>query len=245
MSDFFCTFATYLINNPKRKENNMAQNISTTQYEHVITYADGHKRVARLFFSREGNLCEFNKRSRKYGHYFDSTGVVNIEPLNKEQDLLKKTRSFIKKVIATLEKSGLWSNFLHDFKIVAQLDDERLGKFLHADWDESQKIMLELGLNHRQCGVDCLKWTVEKGIKSINYGSWDKQQFMPMFAKAIEEKKSFGHDWRKGYDNSVECRFDEKDNVMRAWYSEEYKGCGNGHYYYAIDATHAIFGEDD
>ena len=57
----------------------MAQNISTTQYEHVVTYADGHKRVARLFFSREGNLCEFNKRSRKYGHYFDSTGVVSIE----------------------------------------------------------------------------------------------------------------------------------------------------------------------
>lgn len=218
---------------------------STTQYEHVVTYADGRKRVARLFNSAQGYLCEFNKRSRKYGHYFDTTNVVSVEPLDKEQDLLKKTRRFINKVIATLEKSGLWSNFLHDFKIVAQLDDEKLLKFLNAEWDESQKIMLELGLNNRQCGVDCLKWTVEKGIKNINYNSWDKQQFMPMFAKAIEEKETFGHDWRKGYDNRIECRFDEKENVMRAWYSEEYKGCGNGHYYYAIDATHAIFGEDD
>lgn len=223
----------------------MAQNISTTQYEHVITYADGHKRVARLFFSREGNLCEFNKRSRKYGHYFDSTGVVSIEPLNKEQDLLKKTRSFIKKVIATLEKSGLWSNFLHDFKIVAQLDDERLGKFLHAEWDESQAMAQELGLYHRQCGVDCLRWTVQKGIKSINYDAWRRTNLMPMFANAIETKDNFSMRWRKGYDNSVECRFDAKEDVMRAWYSEEYKGCGNGHYYYAIDATHAIFGEDD
>ena len=224
----------------------MAQkNISTTQREHVVTYADGHKRVARLFFSSEGNLCEFNKRSRKYGHYFDSTGVVSIEPLNKEQDLLKKTRSFIKKVIATLEKSGLWSNFLHDFKIVAQLDDEKLLKFLNAKWDESQKIMLELGLNHRQCGVDCLKWTVEKGIKCINYNKWNKDSEIKLFAQAIANKEQYRSTWRKGYDNSVECRFDAKDDVMRAWYSEEYKGLANGHYYYAIDATHAIFGEDD
>ena len=68
----------------------MTQNISTTQREHVITYEDGHKRVARLFLSQDGFLCEYNARSRKYGHYFNSTGVVNIEPLNKEQDLLKK-----------------------------------------------------------------------------------------------------------------------------------------------------------
>lgn len=245
MSDFFCTFAAYLINNPKRKENNMVQNISTTQREHVVTYADGHKRVARLFLSQEGFLCEYNARSRKYGHYFDTTNVVSVEPLDKEQDLLKKTRRFINKVIATLEKSGLWSNFLHDFKIVAQLDDEKLLKFLNAEWDESQKIMLELGLNYRQCGVDCLKWTVEKGIKSINYDAWCRTNIMPMFANAIVTKGRFNMRWRKDYDNSIECRFDEKENVMRAWYSEEYKGCGNGHYYYAIDATHAIFGEDD
>lgn len=218
---------------------------STTQYEHVVTYADGHKRIARLFNSAQGYLCEFNKRSRKYGHYFDTTNVVSVEPLDKEKDLLEKTRRFINKVIATLEKSGLWSNFLHDFKIVAQLDDEKLLKFLNAEWDESQKIMLELGLNHRQCGVDCLKWTVEKGIKSINYDAWCRTNIMPMFANAIVTKGRFNMRWRKGYDNSIECRFDEKENVMRAWYSEEYKGCGNGHYYYAIDATHAIFGEDD
>ena len=221
----------------------MTQNISTTQREHVVTYTDGHKRIARLFYFGD-ILCEYNERSRKYGHYFDSTGVVSIEPLNKEQDLLKKTRRFIKKVITTLEKSGLWSNMLHDFKIVAQLDDEKLTKFLNADWDETQKIMLELGLNHRQCGVDCLKRTVEKGIKTINYNSWDKDVMPTEFAKAIAEKREWFLKWRKGYDNSIECRFD-KDNVMRAWYSEEYKNFANGHYYYAIDERHAIFGEDD
>ena len=223
----------------------MAQNISTTQREHVVTYADGHKRIARLFYSAQGYLCEFNKGSRKYGHYFDTTNVVSVEPLDKEQDLLKKARRFTKKVIATLEKSGLWSNFLHDFKIVAQLDDEQLKKFLNAKWDECEAIAKELGLYHRQCGVDCLKWTIEKGIKCINYNSLSKDTMSQEFAKAIAEKQTFNHFWRKGYDNSVSCKVNETDDVMCAWYSEEYKGCGNGWYYYAIDEKHAIFGEKD
>lgn len=219
--------------------------VSTTQHEHVVKYADGTKRIARLFYSNEGFLCEFNRRSKKWGHHFDTRGVVSVEPTNKKADLIAKTRRFLKKVIATLEKSGLWANTLHDFKIIAQLDDERLNKFLQAEWDESQAMADELGLYHRQGGVDCLKWTVIKGIKTINYNSWDNPAMVQEFAKAIAEKRQWSLRWRKGYDNSVECRFDEKDNVMRAWYSEEYKGYGNGHYYYAIDERHAIFGEDD
>jgi hypothetical protein len=35
------------------------------------------------------------------------------------------------------------------------------------------------------------------------------------------------------------------DGEKLAWYSEEYRGCLNGHYYLMFDATHAIFYEDD
>ena len=220
-------------------------NVVKTQKEHIISYADGTKRVARLFVTKYGEICEYKKRSSKYGYLLNTDNVVSIEPTNKENDIVKKTRRFLKKVIATLEKSGLWSNMLHDFKIIAQLDDEKLLKFLNAEWDESQTMAQELGLSHRQCGVDCLKWTVEKGIKSINYNSWEKETMSMEFAKAIAEKRNWFLYWRKGYDNRVECKKNETNGVMCAWYSEEYKGCGNGHYYYAIDATHAIFGEDD
>lgn len=221
-------------------------NVVKTQKEHIIRYADGTKRVARLFVTKYGEICEYKKRSSKYGYLLNTNGVISIEPTNKENDIVKKTRRFLKKVIATLEKSGLWSNMLHDFKIIAQLDDERLGRFLNAEWDESYKMSQEMGLEcGRQGGVDCLKWSVMKGIKSINYNSWDKETMPMEFAKAIAEKRNWFLDWRKGYDNRVECKKNEKDNVMCAWYSEEYKGCGNGHYYYAIDERHAIFGEDD
>ena len=40
----------------------------------------------------------------------------------------------------------------------------------------------------------------------------------------------------KAYPNDA-----QGDGIRRAWYSEEYRGCGNGHYYLAINATHAIY----
>ena len=53
----------------------------------------------------------------------------------------------------------------------------------------------------------------------------------------------FGVRWYGSYDYSVSVS--KKDGVLRGWYSAEYKGCGNGHYFLLLDATHAIFYEDD
>ena len=224
----------------------MAQNISTTQYEHVITYADGHKRVARLFFSREGNLCEFNKGSRRYGHYFDSTGVVNIEP-QKKSDELAKARRFLKKVCAYLTASGLWSDILHDFNILLSLDDDKLRVVLKDSFsDEAYAMARELGMKCSRLtgGVDSLTATIRKGIVSIPYHAHERDCVKEIFRKTIANKGEYDHFWRKGYDNRVSCRLGQ-DGVMRAWFSAEFKDCGNGHYYLAIDESHAIFCEDD
>ena len=56
--------------------------------------------------------------------------------------------------------------------------------------------------------------------------------------------ESYSHSWRKGYDNSIEFRLCD-DGKKRGWYSEEFKNCGNGHYYLALDERRAIFCEDD
>lgn len=50
--------------------------------------------------------------------------------------------------------------------------------------------------------------------------------------------------WYGSYDYSISF---EKTNSgeLLGWYSAEYKGCGNGHYYLLLDATHALYYEDD
>jgi len=51
--------------------------ISPNQVEHIVTYKDGSKREARLFYCGDV-LCEMNKYARKYGHRFDIKNVVSI-----------------------------------------------------------------------------------------------------------------------------------------------------------------------
>ena len=218
--------------------------ISTTQKEHKIVYADGTSRIARLFISEGGSICEYNKRSKHFGHYLNTDNVVSIEPVKKKSDV-EITRKFMQKVCKILEKSGLWSNILHDFRLLLALNDEQLNEYINCNWDECTKRSNDLGLIcGRMAGLDNLKWSAKKGVKSINYRSWDKETMVAEFEKAIANKETYSSPrWYKGYDNSVSCKI--WDGIMCAWYSEEYKNCGNGHYYLAIDATHAIFCEDD
>lgn len=50
--------------------------------------------------------------------------------------------------------------------------------------------------------------------------------------------------WYGSYDYSISFE-KTKSGELIGWYSAEYKGCGNGHYYLLLDATHAIYYEDD
>ena len=71
-----------------------------------------------------------------------------------------------------------------------------------------------------------------------------KCPYLKEIKKAFEEKRSFNYHWRGSYDYSAEGRL-EDSGEFNAWFSMEYKGCGNGHYYLLLDGMHAIFAEDD
>jgi hypothetical protein len=62
-------------------------------------------------------------------------------------------------------------------------------------------------------------------------------------ADCIKNGKRFHRRWENGYDNTVSVW--TANGEKYASYSEEYRNCGNGHYYLMFDATHAIFYEDD
>lgn len=221
-------------------------NISKDQKEHVITYADGSTRVARLFISSTGAPCEFKPRSKRYGTVLCLDFIVNIQPVVKKTvSPAVKARKFLNKVCTHLEKSGLWSKLLKDLKILSEASDEVLTRIMTGkmSWDEEIALSRELGLSIRYGGLDSIRGTVDKGIKSINYNKWDKDRISKAFAEAIANKQEYSYAWRKGYDNSISCRM--YNDQLVAHYSEEFKDCGNGHYYLAIDEHHAIFCEDD
>ena len=162
---------------------------------------------------------------------------------------LGKTRRFLAKVCGILENSGLHVDVLHDFRIIQELNDDDLRRFLYTEIDfhndEWFKWVDSLGLIHMQSGVDRLNYTVIIGIMRINYKKEEEERISQEFAEAIAQKKHYYHEWTKSYENSISCNLDPDGAGIYATYAKEFKGMGNGHYYLAIDAHHAIFDQDD
>jgi hypothetical protein len=44
---------------------------------------------------------------------------------------------------------------------------------------------------------------------------------------------------------NYDVSFEYNAKAQKAWYSEEYRNCGNGHYYIALDHNTALYIEDD
>lgn len=81
-------------------------------------------------------------------------------------------------------------------------------------------------------------------LKSMYFG---KGSYEKTFIKvAMFERRDYSCRAYTSYDVSFHLEFPkDKKDFTRAWYSEEYRGCGNGHYYLALSENCALFCEDD
>lgn len=205
-----------------------------------VTYKDGTKANVRLFYYQGGDcLCKFKRGSRLWGIYFVLDDVVSIElPVSKtENEIFRHT---LKRLIKSLEESGLWADILQWAKWVDSLTDEEFDAYKTRVFNAPFGSETGTGF----IGIDAFGRMFRKNaIKAVNYDkSWS---FEEQVSLAIANKEDYHSPrWEKGYDNSVSVQ-KGKDGIVRGWYSEEYRGCGNGHYYLLIDAKHAIFSEND
>ena len=79
-------------------------------------------------------------------------------------------------------------------------------------------------------------------LKAMYFGKEQNAYVKGELKKAIAEKRSWSQNRiQVSYDVSVEYDAEKQ----RAYYSEEYRRCGNGHYYLALDHSTAMFYEDD
>ena len=77
--------------------------------------------------------------------------------------------------------------------------------------------------------------------KSMWFGKFWNGTIKENIANALKNKEPYSTHKRANYDVS----FDYNPERNTASYAEEYRGCGNGHYYIAIDGNTALFCEDD
>ena len=169
----------------------------------------------------------------------------------------------VAKVIKRLETSGLWPELLEKYRNLYQmtLEDKnfistqywKLEPWKHGRTAEGRQKELE-----ETFGTLIAKYPFvfpgngtintfyiweqsEARTKSMYFGKWRNKAVKERIKNALETKTRFSADERASYDVSFE--YDPEKNM--AWYAEEYKDCGNGHYYIAIDGNTALFCEND
>ena len=78
-------------------------------------------------------------------------------------------------------------------------------------------------------------------VKTMYFGKYRNEMISNTIKTNMAKKIKTSETARANYDVSFE--YNPENN--KAWYSEEYKNCGNGHYYIALNNKQALFVEDD
>ena len=209
-----------------------------------VTTSNGENKVMRLFVSASNSICEYKYKSKAYGYvipYSDVTSWVDIKPIKNTTDFVK-VKNFLTNVVKYLSASGLWEDIKNDYSTILAQGDDYLKHVLSLGWSEQRKY-LEETIGVTSFHVDSIIRSARKGIVSINYDKWDRNAIRERAKQCIENGEKYTHRWEKGYDNSIE--FSVHGGRKCGWYSTEYRGCVNGHYYLALDEKRAIFYETD
>lgn len=143
-------------------------------------------------------------------------------------DLEKKQKYILKNI-----HPNLWSDLKNEYSF----SSDKLERFRNA----SQ------GLSH----YESYKLAGQYDLPQIEQHKTITMQSagMPEYAqreltKAIEEKRDYRYSWDCGYDCSVSTKMGD-DGIYRGWFSQEFRGTGNGYYWLLISPTQAIFVERD
>ena len=218
-----------------------------------VNLIGGGSKVVRLWQTNYGCVCIIGKGKKKWGHelscfdHFDEWATLRLV----EHDEIDYYKRFVKRAtdaLKMLNESGLWSGIKETIEHFFELTETEQRELVNdIITDSYEKFYKQTWGDGKYAWVHChqvFETFVRKTCwKSIAWRKWEREHMSAKVAECIKNGTYFHRRWENGYDNSVEIA--NRDGEKLAWYSEEYRGCGNGHYYLMFDATHAIFYEDD
>lgn len=238
-----------------------------------VTRTDGSSSIMRLFISTSDRVCEFAKGKRRSGYYLEyiypAGTFAKVEPMAPTATApAKMAKRNARKVADLLAASGLWPEYRAQCEALASLSEEEITELftIYARWWDYSKGHeyrdtayndFKLFFQSRNLPVFDIYHFQQMGTKgqiiSVPYDKYCRQYHRDKVNNGIEAMKqglsdrplgTYGISWRGSYDYSVSLQRDS-EGVCRGWFSAEYKGCGNGHYYLLLDASHALYLEDD
>ena len=231
--------------------------IVTTNYAkpYRVNLIGGGSKIVRLWQTDDGRIAIIGKGRKKWGHelsnwsdHYEDWATLRLVEHN-EIDYYKRFVKRATDALKMLNETGLWKDIKqsieHFFALTESEQRELVNDiitnsyelFYHEVYKENGKYSWVSGYQVFESFTRKTCW------KSIAWHKWERERMSIEVAECIKNGTDFHRRWENGYDNSINIA--NRDGEKRAWYSEEYRGYGNGHYYLMFDATHAIFYEDD
>lgn len=177
----------------------------------------------------------------------------------------------ISRAVKCLEASGLWPNTLEFFKNLALMSYPDKKDIYEKYWDRQYAVSSEdrkdtetanakfvavygeyiekypfvFPKDDNGCYFVDTSYIWEKSecrLEPMYFGKYRTKQIREEISKSLSEKRKYSAYRIPG---AYDYTFEYEPEKNKAWYSKEYKGCGNGHYYIALNAETALFVEDD
>jgi hypothetical protein len=216
-----------------------------------VNLIGGGSKIVRLWLHEDGRIAIMGKGKKKWGHELSSwDGFENWETLriveHKPSDKVRLVKKRAQDALKYLTQSGFWSDIKKEIEyFLENVDIEEFCKDMEKNSYKNFYCQRGEGQKYAWCSSHQVfeSFCNKNCWKSIAYNKWDRNRYNEDVEKAIANKENYSRRWTNGYDNTLEITFD--NDYPRGWYSEEFRNCGNGHYYLLFDATHAIFYEDD
>lgn len=234
------------------------------QREKFLAFDLYKKRQCRCVIEDESHVFVFSYKSKKYGLRM----TFNVFADNYHVFVNDENAQWIrrmKRVVKLLEESGLWSNIKEQYQNVLNsgmtLQDKKrieeiywsLCPSTHIPKEEIDKAFGDFPKKFPfvfrrdkdgKLDVDTKYiWELSRcELKSMYFGKYDNTQYKDNIKKAISEKRDY-RIYRLPLNYDVTFEYSASKNM--AWYSEEYRNCGNGHYYIALNHSTALFCEND
>lgn len=226
--------------------------------EIIATMADGETKLLRLFVSTSGCLAYFGKGKRRRGYSLDDIirNIVSVKVKSKKEEQTEQEKYIanlkkFKKIYTEKLHKNLWSDLRDGYTRLNITDFERFIDTFEGEKNTSYdfyKLLLAY------CEINNLHLNTENKYKTTTITSNKPKRYsnnsfqyggcLENIKKHLDNKEDFLYGWESNYDVSVSGKLCD-DGVYRAWFSLEYRGCGNGHYYLLVNENQAVFAEND
>lgn len=186
------------------------------------------------------DLCKEIKRVNNVRLY--GLKLTEVEKNKQNIDCVNRLAQRLRLIAQTCNDNDVKANIMEHCNSVINLSGIKIKSDYENEYIYPLKDMLYCGNIFSL--VDCLYEIEHAKVVKMRFtkraGMFNDECFKRI-KNSMENKTDCKFSSYNGYDVSFE--YNAKRN--KAWYALEYRNCGNGHYFIALNDTHALFVEDD